>query len=173
MVTSKGGGGNGDKQRGGGNGDKQGRGEGVVITESASSEEGRTYWWALNQGKQMVGRTLVAVHRGGRQRRLIVVIRFVVVHCCRRPVLSVMGCCSSFAAVRRSFTSVTRCYMVLHCWRCIWRWVKWMVVGVRGFRGHRLSFAGYCILCASLLPLLGSHGVALGGCCRSWTSGTV
>ena len=115
----------------------------------------------------MVGSTLLAVHRGGRRRRLVVVIRFVVVRCCRRPLLSVVRCCSAFAAVGRPFLSVARCYVVLRRWPCVWRWVKWTLVSMGGFRGRWLSFAGCCVLAASLLPLLVGPGVALGGCCRS------
>ena len=49
----------------------------------------------------MVGSTLLAVHCGGRQRRLIVLIHFVVVRCClssvvvHRPLLSILRCCQS------------------------------------------------------------------------------
>ena len=130
-----------------------------------------------------MGSTLLAVHRGGRRRRLVVVIRFVVVRCCRRPLLSVVGCCSSFAAARRPFLSVARCYMVLRRWPCVCEVdggglalvgvQSWTVVGVDCFRGRWLSFVGCCVLCASLLPLLGGRGVVFGGCCRSWTAGTV
>ena len=50
---------------------------------------------------------------------------------------------------------------------------SWTVVGVDCFRGCWLSFAGCCVLGASLLPLLGGRGVVFGGCCRSWKAGTV
>ena len=49
----------------------------------------------------------------------------------------------------------------------------WMVVGVGCVHGRWLSFVGCCVLCTSLLLLLGGRGVVLGGCCRSWTAGTV
>ena len=42
-----------------------------------------------------------------------------------------------------------------------------------GFCGCWLSFAGSLCPLHILLPLLGSCGVMLGGCCCSWTPGTV
>ena len=53
-------------------------------------------------------------------------------------------------------------------WACV---QSWPVVRVGGFCGSSLSFARCCVLCASLLPLLGGCRVVLGGCSRFWMLG--
>ena len=49
----------------------------------------------------------------------------------------------------------------------------WLVVGVGGFHGYWLLFAGCFVIYASLLLLLGSCGLLLGSCCHSWMAGTI
>ena len=90
----------------------------------------------------------------------------------------VVQCCPSWVVVHRSLVSVIRSRpSLVVMWFCVAGVALAMgevdSSGVHGFRGNRSSFAGCCILCTSLLPLLGGRGVALGGCCRSWTAGTV
>ena len=124
-----------------------------------------------------MGSAVVSVPGGGRWRRLVVVIRS---RC--RPFLS------SFAAVRlrscpsrvvKSFASlalrlamgvVNGGVVALVEWACV---QSWPVVHMGDFHGCSLSFACRCVLCASLLPLLGGCRVVLGGCSGFWTLGTV
>ena len=105
----------------------------------------------------------------------------VVVRSCRCSLLSVVRCCPSFDAVllRSCPSRVVKLFCVAGVafgdgchqrWCCCVSWVgvvqSWPVVRVGGFRGSSLSFAGRCVLCVSLLPLLGSCRVVLGGCSR-------
>ena len=123
-----------------------------------------------------MGSALISVRGGGRWHRLVVVTRS---HC--HPFLS------SFVAVHRSLLSIFILVhhallngfssLALHLvmgdvdggvvalvgWACVQSWPS---VHVGGFHGCSLSFAGHCVLCASLLPLLG-------GCSRFWMLGTI
>ena len=143
------------------------------------SKGGGTYWWVAPSS------LFLAVGTGVASSLLSVLV---VVRSCRRSLLSVVRCCPSFAAVRlrscpsrvvKSFASlalrlamgvVNGGVVVLVEWACV---QLWPVVHVGGFRGCSLSFACCCVLCASLLPLLGGCRVVLGGCSRFWTLGTV
>ena len=115
---------------------------------------------------------------------VLVVIRccLVVVRSCHRSLLSVVRCCPSFDAVRlRSCPSrVVKSFCVAGVafgdgcrqrWCCRISWVGVCPVVAGGARGSSLSFAGRCVLCASLLPLLGGCRVVLGGCSRFWMLG--
>ena len=89
------------------------------------------------------------------------------------------------------------CKAVLHCWPCIWCWVRWRVLAIERSwavdtggavlvgcmhpvmaHGGRVWFSwvlvvvwGCCVVRTSLLPLLGGCGILLGSCCHSWTAG--
>ena len=127
-------------------------------------------------GNVLVGSALVSVRGGGRERRLVVVIR----SRCRPFLSSFVAVCGSllsiFVLVCRAFLNgfaslalrlamgdVHGGVVALVGWACV---QLWLVVGVGGFRGCSLSFAGRCVLCVSLLPLLGGFGVVLGSCSR-------
>ena len=123
-----------------------------------------------------MGSALVSVRGGGRWCRLIVVIR---PRCCPFLSLFVAGRCSLlsiFVLVRRTLLNgiaslalrlatgdVHSGVVALVGWACV---QSWPVVHVGGFRGCSLLFAGRCVLCASLLPLLGGFRVVLGSCSR-------
>ena len=102
----------------------------------------------------------------------------VVVHSCRRSLSVAVHLRSSpsrvngFASLasRLAMGDVDSGVVVLVGWACV---QSWPVVRVGGFRGCLLSFAGCCVLSASLLPLLGGFGLVLGGCSRFRTLGTV
>ena len=109
-------------------------------------------------------------------------------------VLVIVRCCPLFVAVHRSLLSVfvlvrralLNCFVSLALrlamgvvnsgvvalvgWACV---QLWPVVHVGDFRGCLLSFVCRCVLCMSLLPLLGGCRVVLGGCSGFWTLGTV
>ena len=107
----------------------------------------------------------------------------VVVQCC--PLFVAVHCSllSIFVLVRRALLNglellalclamgdINSGVVTLVGWVCV---QTWPVVRVGGFRGCSLSFVGRCVLCESLLPLLGGFGVVLGGCSHFWTLGTV
>ena len=103
----------------------------------------------------------------------------VVVRSCRCSLFVAVRLCSSLSRVVNGFASlVLRLAMgdvdggvvALVGLACV---QSWPVVRVGGFRGCSLSFAGRCVLSASLLPLLGGFGLVLGGCSRFRTLGTV
>ena len=93
-------------------------------TGEASREEGGTYW-------QLMGSALIAIHDGGRLRRLVIAVRGGQ----RSHHLLVVICLLMwFVAVHRAPLSVA-CSCPSSClcrWPCISSWVTWMVLAVEG-----------------------------------------
>ena len=108
------------------------------------------------------------------------------------PFVDVVGCCPSRTAVRRAFVSVKlfgvaalrlelgdvegagrRTSVRGRCRGCRLSWVHASSRGRVWFSWALVIVLGCCVLHVSLLPLLCSHGILLGRCCRSWTAGVV
>ena len=128
-----------------------------------------------------MGSALVSVRGGGRWCHLVVGHLVIVIRSRCRPFLSFVAVhlrsslsrvVNGFAllALRLAIGDVDGGVVALVGWACV---QSWPVVRMGGFRGCSLSFAGRCVLSASLLPLLGGFGLVLGGCSRFRTLGTV
>ena len=122
-----------------------------------SSEGGGTYWWAAPSSP------FVVMGAGVTSSSLSVLVVVCSCHCCPLFVAVHRSLLSVFILVHRAllnhFASLALCLamgdvnggvVALVGWACV---QSWPVVCVGGFRGCSLSFAGRCVLCASLLPL--------------------